>query len=175
MPRVNSYGPWAQRILEELRHRGLLKVEAFRAFLSARGFEVDRTLVQQWCSGATHLPVDVLPHLADHTGRPDLVYAPLVEHADHRLVPVVDTAPTGEAITDEALDLGGAVGRVQDAVRRARAIESAGGPSVTGEEAARVLDAIEAAQRELDELRAGVEAVVSSRPRALGGRHGAAS
>lgn len=138
MPRLLSYGPWADQILADLRRRGLLKVEAFRAFLASRDLAVDRTLIQQWCSGATHLPVDVLPHLADHTGRPDLVLGPLAAQVDHQLVPVGDDAVPMDLPT-EALRIGAAVGRLQGRVAEALDPEGDAGPGLSGEERDAVL------------------------------------
>lgn len=76
-----DYGPFGRLALQAATARGLITDDSFATYLGAvTGEAVDRSLVAQWRSGATHAPFDVLIHLADHIGQGgvELVFGPVL-------------------------------------------------------------------------------------------------
>lgn len=64
---AKPFGPWSALMLDGLRERGLLKVEAYVAFLWERKrVSVQPSAVSRWFTGSYHLPADHLPHLVDY-------------------------------------------------------------------------------------------------------------
>ncbi len=131
-----AYGTWSQSMLRDLRDRGRLKVSALVAWLAGRDVHVDRTLVSHWTTGATHLPADLLPLLAEFCGHPHEVFGPYVRAVDCELVDVPASPAGGEDLVDLLLGAGASLGRLQQALHDARAPESPGGVAVTEEERA---------------------------------------
>ncbi len=148
------YGPWSRSVLEALRERGLFKVEAFVAHLSERGVRVDRTLVSHWRAGRTHLPADLLPILAEFTGRPDLVYGPYLREAGCEVVRLPRGALEDRDLVDLILDAGATLGRLQRALFDARRPSSPGGEAVTPDERAELLGRVDELIQRLADLRA---------------------
>jgi hypothetical protein len=129
-----SYGPWSQAMLRALRERGLLKVEALVAWMGERGLAVDRTLVSHWIAGRTHLPADLLPLLAEFTGRPEQVFGVFVRAVQHEVVRIAAAPPEDEELVDLLLAAGASLGRLQQALFDARSPDSPGGVDVTAAE-----------------------------------------
>ncbi len=136
MGSTRSYGSWSHHMLQSMRERGLLKVEAFVAWLAARDIRVDRTLVSHWAAGRTHLPADLLPLLAEFSGDPEAVFGGYVRAAECEVVrmPVSDTKDAD--LIDLMLSAGASLGRLQQALADARSPESPGGVAITAEERA---------------------------------------
>lgn len=139
------YGPWSQQMLQHLRDRDLLKVEALTAFLAARDLPVDRTLISHWASGRTHLPADLLPLLAEFCGEPEQVFGEYLRAVDCEVVRIPVSVPEDEDLVDLVLAAGASLGRLHQSLHDARAPEGPGGVAITEVER-------EALQHRVDEL-----------------------
>lgn len=95
-----SYGNRTRRMLSALQAREILNQEAFAQHITdATGEEVTRAQISQWCTGECHLPAEVLVHLSDFTGRPDLVFGPLARASGG----IVSTSsPSPHSVTPES-------------------------------------------------------------------------
>ena len=113
-------------MLETLRDDDF-KVEAFVSWLAARGIHVDRSLVSHWTAGRTHLPADVLPLLAEFSGRPDVVYGPYVRPLGWEVVAIPKSVTSDEDLIDLMLSAGAHLGRLHEALADARSPDSPGG------------------------------------------------
>jgi hypothetical protein len=147
------YGHWTQEMLESLRRRGLFKVEAFVAWLGEQGIHVDRTLVSHWCAGRSHLPADLLPLLAEFSSRPDIVFSNYLRHVGCDVFRVPAGRPQDQELVDLVLDVGAALGRLQTALRAARAPESPGGTAITQDERTVLLQQTDELIQQLADLR----------------------
>ena len=117
-----------------LREQGLLKVEAFIAWLAERDIKIDRTLVSHWAAGRSHLPADLLPLLAEFTESPEAVFSPFLKDLGFRAVELPRGVPEDRDLINLILEAGGALGRLQRALCEARSPESPGGEEITAEE-----------------------------------------
>jgi hypothetical protein len=106
---------------------------------------VDRTLVSHWSAGRTHLPADLLPLLAEFSGRPDEVFGAFVRAVDCDVVRIPARATADADLIDQVLAAGASLGRLHQALADARAPDSPGGMAITPEERS-------ALQRRFDEL-----------------------
>ena len=114
-----SYSNTSRPMLAALQRRGLLDQEAFAAHLeSATGELITRQVVSQWVTGDSHLPADVLEHLADFTGRADLVLAPFARASGAHVV-VSDPVVAAQGAVLAAIDPAGPRGVAVDATERA--------------------------------------------------------
>ncbi len=147
------YGPWSRQILADLRRAGALKAEALVAYLAERGVHVDRTLVSHWQAGRAHLPADLLPHLAELSGRPELVFGPLLRPVRCEVVHSPSGSPDGRELIDLVLEAGARVGRLQRALLEARAETSPGGQTVTSEERAALVAELDGLIQRLSDVR----------------------
>jgi len=148
------YGPWSQSMLQGLRDRGELKVAAFVAFLEERRIKIDRTLVSHWIAGRSHLPADILPLLAQFTGRPDLVFGHHLRAANCAPVRLPEAVPEGRKLTELLLMLGVTLGRLQAAVVEAWSPASPGGEAITREERGQLMSLLDELIQQLADLRA---------------------
>jgi len=121
-------------MLEDLKQHGVLKVEAFLAWLADRQINIDRTLVSHWIGARSHLPADILPCLADFTGRPELVFGPYVREVECEIVRVPHNPLGTRELIEMVLALGATLGRLQSGVIAARSPQSPGGEEITPEE-----------------------------------------
>ncbi len=128
------YGPCGRAMFDKLRSEGLLKVEAFVSWLSTRGIQVDRTLVSHWRATRSHLPADLLPLLAEFTGRPDVVFGAFTRSIGWDVIPIPTGRPCDRELIDLILEAGAALGRLQRALYEARLPESPGGTAITTDE-----------------------------------------
>lgn len=129
-----AYGSSSKTMLGVLRDRGLLKVAALVAWMKGREIHVDRTLVSHWVAGSTHLPADLLPLLAEFTGRPELVFGEYVRAVDCEVVRIPTELAEDEDLTDLLLGAGASLGRLHQALCDARSPSSPGGVAITTEE-----------------------------------------
>lgn len=154
------YGPWSKAMLQSLREAGLLKAEAFTVWLRDQDIPIDRTLISHWSAGRSHLPADVLPHLAQFTGRAERVFGPYLRHLGFEPVAVPEGAPEGKELADLLLELSVALGKLQLALVEARSPGGPGGRNITAGE-------WDVLGRRLDELihrAADLRVQVSARP-----------
>jgi len=140
-------------MLDALRSEGLLKVEAFVAWLGERGVLVDRTLVSHWIGGRAHLPADVLPWLARFCERPERVFGRFVRAAGCEVVRLPDETVTDRELIDLLLEAAGTMGRVHTTLLQARAWESPGGTTVTASERQALAAWVDELMHQLAELR----------------------
>ena len=153
-----AYGPWSQAMMAHLRASGELKVEAFVAWLAEREIRIDRTLVSHWISGRSHLPADLLPLLADFTGRPELVFGEYLHPIRCEVYRLPPGVPDGDELSDLVLHAGAAFGKLQHVLFQARQPDSPGGIEVVAEERAEIRDSLDDLIQELAELRAWLSA-----------------
>ncbi len=139
------YGDWSQHMLAGLRELGLFKVEAFLGWLAEHDIEIDRTLVSHWAAGRSHFPADLLPHLAEFTGRPELVFGPYLHGIGCELVRIPEGKAVEGQLTEAMLVMGGTMGHLQQVLMRARAPDSPAGKDLSTEECAHL-------RRHLEEL-----------------------
>lgn len=149
-----AYGPWSQAMLTQLRASGDLKVEAFVAWLAEREVRIDRTLVSHWTSGRSHLPADLLPLLAEFTGRHDIVFGEYLHAVRCEVYALPVGIPDGDELSDLVLHAGAAFGQLQNCLFEARQPDSPGGIEVVAEEREQIRDALDDLIQELAELRA---------------------
>ncbi len=152
------YGPWGRAMLRELRGKDLLKVEAFVAWLGERGLPIDRTLVSHWSAGRSHLPADVLPLLAEFTGRSDVVYGPFLRDSGHEIVDIPLAEARERDLTDLVLECNADLGRLQAALLAARRPESPGGEAIVESERAELRSLLDDLMHRLAQLRAQLAA-----------------
>lgn len=148
MPEPRRYGPVQRRIWERAMEEGITS-SSFAAYLDGEDIQIAPSLVRQWMAGDTHMPVDVLVHLAHHADDAADLLRPLLDAVGLRAVPVEPRAATGRDVVAEVADVarvaGQAVAEVATDLRDGRLGD------VTG--ALRRLDEI---RRELDEAEATV-------------------
>lgn len=151
-------GRVAHVILEDVGRRcPTFRLEAF-----ARRLGVDRTLLSHWIAGDRPMPVEVLPHLAAYTRDPEAVYGDLLARAGCRLVPDDQVEATTGPL--EALrEVRRAIGRLLEAEASATGPDSPGGPALTREEAAELLQEAEALQQELRSLEVSLRPAAARR------------
>ncbi len=131
-----EYGSSSRTMLRALRDSGLLKVEALVAWLKGREIHVDRTLVSHWVAGSTHLPADLLPLLAEFTGRPDQVFGEYVRVVECEVVQIPSASAEDEDLTDLLLGASASLGRLHQVLCEARSPASPGGVTITADERA---------------------------------------
>ncbi len=153
-----TYGAWSREMLRSLRENEELKVEAFVAWLDSRGVKIDRTLLSHWFADRSHLPADLLPHLAQFTGRPELVYGPYLKDSECELVHLQLGPPDDRELTDRMLEVGASLGRIHRTVIDARLPDSEGGEDITETERQHLVKHISHLIHQLAELRARLEA-----------------
>ncbi len=152
-----AYGSWSRAMLSTLRESEELKVEAFVAWLAERDIRIDRTLVSHWFAGRSHLPADLLPHLAEFTEHPELVYGEFLHHSSCELVHVKQTIPEEKELTDQMLEVGASLGRLHRAVIDVRLPESDGGEDITAGERKHLVKNLSHLIHQLVELRYRLE------------------
>lgn len=152
-----SYGVWSRQMLSTLRKSEELKVEAFVAWMSDRGVRIDRTLLSHWFADRSHLPADLLPHLAQFTGRPELVYGPYLKDSQCELVHLQVGRPDERELTDQMLEVGASLGRIHRTVIDVRLPDSDGGEDITRAERRDLVKLISHLIHQLAELRARLE------------------
>ena len=106
----------ARTALQVALNSNLCTQESFAAYLSSLGCPVDRSQISRWASGLDHVPGDVLVHLAQHTGEPELVFGVLLEPLGCSAIRLPEGMASGREVTRAALDIGAAVGRLQSEV-----------------------------------------------------------
>lgn len=146
-------------MLEALRKEGVLKVDAFVSWLAARGMRVDRSLVSHWGSGRSHLPADLLPLLAEFTGRPERVFGTYVREMGCEVVRLpptdgVSRAETTAGLLQLFLNAGAQLGHLQQTLIDAIAPESPGGETITAEERAELAARADLLIEQLVQIRA---------------------
>ena len=140
-------------MMESVRHDGLLKMEAFAAWLAERGVKVDRTLVSHWASGRSHLPADLLPLLAQYTDCPERVFGPYVRELGCELMRL----PQGETQASDLLRLflsaSAQLGLLHESLADAIAPDGPGGEAITGSERDEMLARADTLIEQLDSIR----------------------
>jgi hypothetical protein len=145
-------------MLEELRSKDLLKVEAFVAWLAEHGIGIDRTLVSHWNAGRSHLPADLLPLLAGFTERADVVYGPYLRDTGYELVDIPTAEAQGRDLTDLVLECNADLGRLQVALLEARSPGSPGGEAIVASERKQLRALLDDLMHRLAQLRAQLDA-----------------
>lgn len=148
------YGPHGRAMFEKLKAGGLLKVEAFVSWLASQGIDVDRSLVSHWAAARSHLPADVLPLLAQFTGRPDVVFGEFTRAVGWEVIPIPTGRPRDRDLIDLILEAGSALGRLQRALFKARSPDSPGGTAITAEEREQLRKRLDELIRHLADVRA---------------------
>jgi hypothetical protein len=110
------YGHLARTALQVALNSNLCTQESFAAYLSSLGCPVDRSQISRWSTGQDHVPGDVIVHLAQHTGEPELVFGVLLEPLGCSAVHLPEGLASGREVTRAALEIGAAVGRLQSEV-----------------------------------------------------------
>jgi hypothetical protein len=148
------YGLWSQQMFESLRHHGVLKVEAFIAWMAERDIVIDRTLVSHWSAGRSHLPADLLPLIAEFTERPDLVFGGFLGAVECQAIPIPAGVPNDRDLVDLILEAGASLGRLQRALIEARLPTSPGGETITDGERTELRVELDELIQRLSDLRA---------------------
>ena len=156
-------------MLQGLRNRDELKVEAFVAWLAERGIRIDRTLVSHWIAGRSHLPADILPLLSQFSGRPDLVFGEHLRAANCTPVRISEAIPEGRQLTELILSLGASLGRLNAAVVEAWSPDSPGGESITQDEREGLVQLLDELIQQMADLKAQLRRIEHAQ-RKPGGR-----
>ncbi len=149
------YGPWSKATLARLRNgegEGF-KTEAFIAWMDEHDLHIDRTLLSHWAAGRTHLPADLLPLLAEFTGRPEEVFAEYLHPLRCELVRLPRGRDREATLVDLVLGAAASLGRVEIALVEARSAESPGGVEITADERKVLLERVDLLMQQLADLR----------------------
>lgn len=161
MATVTPYGPFQTRLFRRLKALDIMDLTGLIEELEhATGRSLDRSLASHWAAGRSHLPMDVLPHLAqlidDYRGHQgaEVVFGPMLRSLGYRVVPEAhsdeseaDTPALLHRVVLEALD-------VVHCITRATDPHGPAGAAMSREEAAD-------ARREVDELRRALDAMAA--------------